>query len=88
MSGERFRGAIVRFLDDGYAVASMLEGEVRELGTEFALQVPVTLYDEEWQWLASGFIYIGLEDRYRKHVLDEMDQWVGVRTARTPTEVP
>ena len=82
------KGTVMRFLPDGYAVAYMLEGEVRQVGDGFVLEVPVTMYDEEWVWVESGFIYLGLEQRYEDTVADEVDHWLGVRTARTPAEVP
>lgn len=81
------KGTVIRFLPDGYAVAYMLEGEVRSIDGAFLLEVPVILYDEEWQWLNSGVIYLGLEQRYEDTVENEMDYWLkgGARTAHAPT---
>jgi hypothetical protein len=81
------RGTIIRFLPDGYAVAYMLEGEVRSIDSKFLLEVPVILYDEEWQWLNSGVIYLGLEENHTSTVVEEVEHWLkgGARTAHTPT---
>ena len=76
------KGTVIKFLPDGYAVAYMLEGEVRQVADGFVLEVPVTLYDEEWGWLDSGFIYLGLEQRYEDTVMGEVEHWLHGR-ART-----
>ena len=77
------KGTVMVFLPDGIAVAYMLEGEVRHIGRTFVVEVPVTLYDEEWQWLDSSVVHLGIEDGYHSKVTDEVLYWIQGRARTT-----